>query len=161
MSLRANFSIFTVIDIKLSFIGVNHVGNVVFKNPTYAVIHYVMTEVMTLSDESSKFIDVISNFCRLEHISCLGSACNMRTFLEFPWYCQIRRCRIRVVFGHCRIRQCRIRVVFWRCRFRRCRIRRVVFVSNSTYLETLVFQSVKILGTFFSTQFFDMKKMRF
>ena len=50
----------------------------------HAVIHYVIIEVMALSDESSKFIDVISNFHRLEHISCLGSACNMRTFLEFP-----------------------------------------------------------------------------
>ena len=69
---------------------VDYSGNVVFKNHMYAVIHYVMTEVMTLSDESSKFIDVISNFHRLEHISCLGSACKMRTFLEFPFH-QIRQ----------------------------------------------------------------------
>ena len=84
------FDGFTVINVKMCSVLVDYSGNVVFKNHMYAVIHYVMTEVMTLSDESSKFIDVISNFHRLEHISCLGSACKLRTFLEFPFH-QIRQ----------------------------------------------------------------------
>ena len=78
------FDGFTVIYVKMYSVLVDYSGNVVFKNHMYAVIHYLMTEVMTLSDESSKFIDVISNFHRLEHISCLGSACNMSCFSEFP-----------------------------------------------------------------------------
>ena len=84
------FDGFTVINVKMYSVFVDYSGIVVFKNHMYAVIHYVMTEVMTLSDESSKFIDVISNFHRLEHISCLGSACKLRTFLEFPFH-QIRQ----------------------------------------------------------------------
>ena len=84
------FNGFTVINVKMYSVLGDYSGNVVFKNHMYAVIYYVMTEVMTLSDESSKFIDVISNFHRLEHISCLGSACKLRTFLEFPFH-QIRQ----------------------------------------------------------------------
>ena len=71
-------------NVKMYRILVDYSGNAVFKNHMYAVIHYVMSKIMPLSDESSKFIDVISNFHRLEHISCLGSACNMRAFFEFP-----------------------------------------------------------------------------
>ena len=114
---------------------VDYSGNAVFKNHMYAVIHYVMSKIMPLSDESSKFIDVISNFHRLEHISCLGSACKMRTFLEFPFH-QIRqynaidttasnttkrqRCYDFVVFNDIvlsnstTITYCRIRKLFWK-----------------------------------------------
>ena len=84
------FNGFTVINVKMNSVLGDYSGHVVFKNHMYALIHYVMKEVMTLSDESSKFIDVISNFHRLEHISCLGSACKLRTFLEFPFH-QIRQ----------------------------------------------------------------------
>ena len=78
------FVVFTVITVKMYIIPVDSAGSLVFKNHMYAVIHYVMKEVMTLSDESSKFIDVIFIFHRLEHVSCLGSACNMRSFPGFP-----------------------------------------------------------------------------
>ena len=68
------FDGFTVINVKMYSVLVDYSGNVVFQNHMYAVIHYLMTEVMTLSDESSKFIEVISNFHRFRHPSSLGSA---------------------------------------------------------------------------------------
>ena len=88
------FAIFTVISIKMHSILVNCVGSVVLKNHMHAAIHYVITEVIVVFDESSNFNEALSNFRRLERISCLGSACKMRTFLEFPLH-QIRHRQIR------------------------------------------------------------------
>ena len=71
------FVIFTVIKLKLLIISVNYDGNAVFKNHMYAVIHRLITEVMTHIDESSKFIDVNCKFHRCGRPSCLGSACKV------------------------------------------------------------------------------------
>ena len=80
------FAIFTVISIKMYSILVNYVGSVVLKNHMHAAIHYLIREIIEAFDESSNFNEALSNFHRLERISCLGSACKMRTFLEFPYH---------------------------------------------------------------------------
>ena len=49
----------------------------------YAVIHCVITEVMTHIDESSKFIDVNCKFHRCGRPSCLGSACKLCLHEDF------------------------------------------------------------------------------
>ena len=79
------FVLFTVITVKMCIIPVDSAGILVLKKHMYAVIHYVITEVRALSDDSSKFNDVISNFHRLERSSCLGSALHQACFLEFPF----------------------------------------------------------------------------
>ena len=78
------FAIFTVISIKMHSILVNYGGSVVLKNHMHAAIHYLIREVIEAFDESSNFNEALSNFRRLERISCLGSACNMSTSLELP-----------------------------------------------------------------------------
>ena len=84
------FAVFTVMDIKMHRIIFDLVGSVVIKNHMHAAIHYIITEVTVPFDESSNFNEALSIFHRLEHISCLGSACKLRTFLEFPFH-QIRQ----------------------------------------------------------------------
>ena len=44
---------------------------------------------MAFKDKVSKIIEGNCNFCRLERISCLGSACNIRGFLEFIFDCVV------------------------------------------------------------------------
>ena len=77
------FVIFTVIKLKLLIISVVYDGNAVFGNHMYAVIRCIITEVMTLFDESSKFIDVNCKFHRCGRPSCLGSACKMCLHEDF------------------------------------------------------------------------------
>ena len=69
------FPIFTVTNVKMYDILADYSGNVVFKNHMYAVIHYVITEVIALSDESSNFNEALSKYRRCGRLSSLGSAC--------------------------------------------------------------------------------------
>ena len=63
------YVIFTVIIVKMYRILVDYDGNVVFKNHMYAVIHYVITEVIALSDESSNFNEALSKYRRCGRLS--------------------------------------------------------------------------------------------
>ena len=42
MTLRANFYIFTVIDVKVSFIEIDHVGNVVYQKHVNAILNWII-----------------------------------------------------------------------------------------------------------------------
>ena len=42
MTLRANFFVFTVIDVKVSFMDINHVGNVVYQKHMHAALYWVI-----------------------------------------------------------------------------------------------------------------------
>ena len=84
MILRANFAVFTVIDVKVSFIDIYHVGNAVYPKHVHAALHWIIKQKMVFKVKVSEFIEGNCNFRRLERISCLGSACKMRAFLEFP-----------------------------------------------------------------------------
>ena len=154
------FVVFTVITVKMYIIPVDSAGSLVFKNHMYAVIHYIITEVRTLSDDSSKFNDVISNFHRLERSSCLGSALHQACFLEFPFLVKRKATCLLLkklldeydVFRHNTTFSDKYDVV------RRIRRRPTSFLSKKPLnllhfcLETLAFQSIKKLGTFFQLE---------
>ena len=119
------FVVFTVIIVKMHRIRVDCGGSVVLKNHMYAAIHCVITGVIAPFDESSKFIDANSNFLRLERPSCLGSALHHACFLEFPFAAKIEA------------------TCYYSKKATPC--------FTCFALETLAFQCMKKLGTFFST----------
>ena len=74
----------------MHIISVDNDGSGVFENCMYAAIHYVITDIMTGFDESSKFNEGKCKYRRCGRLSCLGRAWQPACFLGFPFLVKIK-----------------------------------------------------------------------
>ena len=146
---------------------------------------------MAQFDESSNFNEALSNFHRLERPSCLGSALHQACFSELPFFCQkkshlafclkittwwIRRPPTNTTSSDKHVQRIRHLPTNptssdkYDVQIRRRPTNPTSFFcqgkkSHSSFcsfvLETLAFQSIKKVGTFFSTWKFIMNSNEF